>query len=147
MESDENSHEFFSSLTTQLLVYFTTNLFSFYTHAVCRPQSPLLSSLNCDHCLIPLSELRIYLYVGSFASISRKRNRHFQNPLFLIHCLPNFRSTFAPYLNDQTEDIFGVNTSQLIVGSAQSHTGIHVENLNLPSCNYLHDGEDKFWIV
>jgi hypothetical protein len=61
--------------------------------------------------------------------------------------LPKYRSTFAPYLNDQTEDILGVNTSQLIVEPAQSHTGIHVENLNLLSCNYLHDGEDKSWIV
>jgi len=58
-----------------------------------------------------------------------------------------FRSTFTPYLKDAAEEMSGINGTQLLVGSSMSFTGFHVENLNLFSCNYLHRGADKFWIV
>ncbi len=61
--------------------------------------------------------------------------------------LPMFRSTFTPYLKDAAEEMSGINGTQLLVGSSMSFTGFHDENLNLFSCNYLHRGADKFWIV
>jgi hypothetical protein len=41
----------------------------------------------------------------------------------------------------------GVNSPQLLIGLAQCYTGIHVENLNLASVNFLHDGKPKYWIM
>ena len=58
-----------------------------------------------------------------------------------------FRSTFTPYLKDAAEETSGINGTQLLVGSSMSFTGFHVENLNVPSCIYLHQGAEKFWIA
>jgi jumonji domain-containing protein 2 len=41
----------------------------------------------------------------------------------------------------------GVNAPQLLIGGAQSYTALHVDNLNLASVNFLHDGKAKYWIV
>jgi hypothetical protein len=41
----------------------------------------------------------------------------------------------------------GVNAPQLLIGLAQSYTGLHVENLNLARVNFLHDGKPKYWIM
>jgi hypothetical protein len=40
--------------------------------------------------------------------------------------------------------VFCVSDSCWAAGNRELN---NVENLNLPSCNYLHGGEDKFWIV
>ncbi|EFX64378.1 hypothetical protein DAPPUDRAFT_266513, partial [Daphnia pulex] len=36
---------------------------------------------------------------------------------------------------------------QLLIGPAQSYTGMHVENLNLANVIFLHDGKPKYWII
>jgi hypothetical protein len=41
----------------------------------------------------------------------------------------------------------GVNAPQLLIGPAQSYTGLHVENINLASVNFLRDGKPKYWIM
>lgn len=62
--------------------------------------------------------------------------------------LGNLDKSFTPHLkNPASKKMDGVNAPQLLIGGAQSYTALHVENLNLASVNFLHDGKAKYWIV
>jgi hypothetical protein len=67
-------------------------------------------------------------------------------PNHFTRYLPNLGVSFPPYLKNPTSKMSGVNFSQFLVGPAQSFTGIHVENLNLASVNFLDSGH-AYWIM
>ncbi|EFX75236.1 hypothetical protein DAPPUDRAFT_108035 [Daphnia pulex] len=49
----------------------------------------------------------------------------------------NLGLSYTRYLKDPNAKLLGINKSQLILDPAKNFTGRHVENLNLPSCNFL----------
>ena len=61
--------------------------------------------------------------------------------------LLNLGLSCTRYLKDPNAKLLGINKSQLILDPAKNYNGRHVENLNWPSCNFLHGGNEKYWIM
>ncbi len=79
-----------------------------------------------------------------FISKAYKKHSHESGGILVI---PPYKQENTKPTHPCNTKLSGVNFPQLLIMPAQSYTGIHVENLNFASVNFLHDSKPKYWIM